>query len=121
MGKGSGSGAGPFPVRRGVTSQVPTKNGIYKIKLSALDHVAYTNFVPGRVEGVRAALDKGVKLPPLSLAVGKRGDIDIVDGNHRLRVYRERGYDTVEARFDVARGKGSWAEKESKRRGRSRS
>lgn len=100
MGKGSGAG-GDFPARRGVISQIPTKNGVYTIKLSALKDVQYSNFVKGRVEGIRAALDKGVKLPPLKLSVDRHGVVDIADGNHRLRVYRERGIDTFQARFDV--------------------
>lgn len=95
-----------------VLDRLPTRDGVYVMNLSALDGVAYTNFVPGRVEGIRQALDRGIKLPPLKMVIEENGNVDITDGNHRLRVYRERGITQVEVKFDIWRTPGSWALKE---------
>jgi uncharacterized ParB-like nuclease family protein len=100
---------------RGVASSIPTTSGTYSLKLSALDDVAHTNFVPGRQEGVEAARAKGVKLPPIVLTVDKAGKVTIEDGNHRIRAARAAGDKTIRARVEVTRGPGTWASRKRPR------
>lgn len=98
--------------------RLPTRSGRFTVDLSLLDAAPYSNFVPGRVESIRDALDRGKKLPPIQIVVDASGRLSISDGNHRLRVYRERGVGPVPVDFVVWRTAGSWALREERARRR---
>lgn len=102
----------PGERRRRELERLPVRNGTFVVPLSLLDDAPYSNFIEGRTESIRRALDQGTRLPPMRIVVNSLGRLQIADGNHRLRVYRERGVSPVEVEFVVQRTPGSWAYRE---------
>lgn len=107
------SAAGPNDIqRRKVLTRLPTRSGVYRLTMSTLDKMLYSNFIPGRMESIRKGLDEGKRMPPVRLVVDAMGLPHVSDGNHRIRVYRERGQGYVDARVEVWRGARTWATKQ---------
>lgn len=102
--------------KRGVLSRLPTRNGIYRVRLSALDSITTRNLDPSRKARVEAERVNGIKQPALRVTINAQGRAILSDGHHRLATARERGDKTIPVRFTVLRGKDSWAVKQEKRR-----
>ncbi len=89
--------------------QIRTERGLHNIPLDAIvgsvgRYTEFTRtFLPRHSEdqqrwaGVKLAMEKGEGLPPIE--VYKVGDVYfVVDGNHRVSIARQEGFDSVEAR-----------------------
>jgi nucleotide-binding universal stress UspA family protein len=89
--------------------QIRTERGLHNIPLDAIVGSVgrYTDFtrtfLPRRINdqqrwaGVKTAMEKGEGLPPIE--VYKVGEVYfVVDGNHRVSIARQEGFDTIQAR-----------------------
>ena len=89
--------------------KIRTERGLQQVPLDAIigsvgRYTEFTRtFLPRRTDdqqrwaGVKTAMEKGEGLPPIE--VYKVGDVYfVVDGNHRVSIARQEGFDSIEAR-----------------------
>jgi hypothetical protein len=51
----------------------------------------------GRTDYDWTELERGGAIPPVTLRRNKNGSVSIIDGNHRIEFFRERGFDSIPA------------------------
>lgn len=95
--------------KRGTLSRLPTRNGIYRMRLSVLDGIKTRDLDATRKARVEAERVAGIRQPAIRVTIDTRGRPILSDGHHRLATARERGEATIPVRFEVLRGKKSWA------------
>lgn len=95
-----------LPVGGKIWDTLPTRDGTYTIRTSALAGAARPEGLSAtnREAGIRTAVQRGNKLDAIDVTKGLRehgGKLEISDGNNRMHVARERGEPVVRVNLSV--------------------